>query len=225
MLATPMNIKEIVDKIPRESQVNANDYPVSSRLDDVGAFYLELIELGVQIGSTVPISSAETNSENFTVVAGSNTFVRTIKDVPIQRVDFSYDDVLFFSICEDPRRLIGGMNYGEMRFFANEKQFFVEEGRAGTMRVTYARGGVTQVFTQANYDLGSAWPSPDFLPEVFHPLLWLKASIDKTKISENRTRLKERHDPLMQLFYNHYNRDAVQESQMVTEEDEQGNYR
>lgn len=220
-----MNIKEIVDRIPKEGQINANDYSVASRLSDCGAIYLQLIEHAVQIGSTVPMSAAEDTSEDFTVVAGSNVFTRTIKDVPILRVDFSYDDVLFFPICEDPKRLIGGMNYGEMRFFANEKQFFAEEGRAGTMRVTYARGGVTQVFTQANYDLGSAWPSPDFLPEVFHDLLWLKPSIWKTKISEVRTALEGRHDPLMDLFYNHYGRDALQTSQIVTEEDEGGNYR
>ncbi len=220
-----MNIKEIVDRIPKEGQINANDYPVASRLADCGAIYLQLIEHAVQIGSTVPISNAETTSEDFTVVAGSNTFTRTIKDAPILRVDFSYDDVLFIPVCEDGSRLIGGINVGETRYFGNEKQIFVEEGQAGTLRVTYARGGITQVFTQTNYDLGSAWPSPDFLPEVFHDLLWLKPSIWKTKISEVRTALESRHDPLMELFYNHYGRDAVQTSQMVTEEDEQGNYR
>lgn len=221
-----MNIKTIVDRIPKESQVNGNDYPVSSRLEDCGSFYLQLIEHAVQIGSKVPMSAAETTSEEFTVVAGSNTFTRTISDVPILRVDFQHDGgTIFDPVCNDPSRLIGGVSVGETRYFANEKQFFVEEGRAGTMRVTYARGGITQVFTQANYDLGAAWPSPDFLPEVFHDLLWLKPSIDKTKISENRTRLEKRHDPLMQLFFNHYNRESAHGSQIITEEDEEGNYR
>lgn len=220
-----MNIKEIVDRIPKEAQINANDYPVSSRLSDCGSIYLQLIEKGVQIGSTVPLSAGEAVSENFTVVAGSNTFTRTIKDVPIQRVDFSYDGVLFHPICEDGSRLIGGINVGETRYFANEKKVFVEEGQAGTLRVTYDRGNVTQVFTTANYELGSGWPSPDLLPEVFHDLLWLKPSIWKTKISEIRTALQDRHDPLYELFENHYGREATQTSMLVTEEDERGNNR
>lgn len=225
-----MNIKTIVDRIPKEGQINASDYPVASRLVDCKSYYLQLVEKIVQIGSEIPGSDApnatDKTTEEFTVVEGSNSFFRTIPDVPILRVDFAYTGTTLFNpVTKDPRRLIGGLNVGTMRFFGNEKQFFVEEGKAGTMRVTYARGGVTDVFTQANYDLGSGWPSPDFLPEVFHDLLWLKPSIYKTKVKEVKTSLVERYDPLWELFVNHYGRDALPEVDMYTDEDEEGNYR
>ncbi len=220
-----MDIKKIVDRIPKESYVNVSDYPTTNRIDDINAFYLYLIELAVQIGSKVPISKAETTTETFTVVAGSNVFTRTIKDVPILRVDFKYDgNDQYNPITHDQSRLIGGINVGKTRYFANEKQFFVEEGSAGTLRITYARGGVT-LFTDADYALGAGWPSPDFLPETFHDLLWLFPSIQKTKLPEVKSNLIDRYKLLMDLYMNHYKRDSATDTVFVTEEQEKGNYR
>lgn len=220
-----MNIKQIVDRIPKESYVNVADYPVINRIDDVNSFYLYLIEMAVQIGSKVPISRAETTTETFTVVNGSNVFTRTIKDVPILRVDFKYENTDQFNpITEDQSRLIGGVNVGKTRYFANEKQFFVEEGFAGDLRITYARGGVT-LFTQADYDLGAAWPSPDFLPDTFHDLLWLFPAIQKTKLPEVKSTLIDRYKILFDLFSNHYGRDSATTVEIVTDETEEGNYR
>lgn len=213
-----MHIKSIADKIISESQVNARDYSVADRIDDINQIYLEKVEHAVQIGSTVPISAAENTSEEFTVVADSNVFTRTIKDVPIIRVDFRYaGGSQFTPVTQDQARLIAGVSIGEQTYFANEKQFFVEEGIAGTLRVTYARGGVT-LFTVADYELASAWPSPDHLPTVFHPLLWLYPAFDACRNKEVKAALGARIERLDPLFYNHYSRNSAVDSEFITEE-------
>ncbi len=221
-----MNIKEIADKALKESDVQANDWTVADRIEDVNSFYLRLLEKSVQIGSKVPISNSEDIDEEFTVVDGSQTFVRTIPDVPIVRVDFQpTGSTQFVKVKEDPTRFVSGWNHGEIRFWANEKQFFVEEGTGGTLRITYARGGVT-LFVLADYSLGTP-PSPDFLPETFHDLLWLKPSYRQARMykRDRATGLKEELEDLQLLFDNHYGRDAVQDLSFITEEQQRGNNR
>lgn len=221
-----MNIKEIAIKALKESGVQANDWSIADRIADANSIYLRLIEKAVQIGSKVPISKAEDVSEEFTVVVGSNTFTRTIKDVPIVRVDFAHtDSTLFHKLEEDQSRQIGGWQTGDTRFFANEKQIFVEEGQAGTLRMTYARGGIT-LFTAADYDLGTP-PSPDWLPETYHDLLWLRSAYRQAKKfkKDNAASLAEEIIELQTLFDNHYGRDAVQDLSFTTDEYERGNNR
>lgn len=221
------NIKEIVDKILKESDVQASSYSVADRVADVNAEYLKLVERAVQIGSKTPISAAEEVSEEFTVVAGSNEFERTIPDVPIVRVDFQRTgSTLFEPVTPDPSRLIGGWLDGVVKYFADEKRFFVEEGVAGTLRVTYVRGEIT-LFTAADYALGSGWPTPDFLPATFQPLLWLKPAYKAAKKynPEKAAAIADDIVELMQLFNNHYGRQSAYDSQFVTEEGERGNNR
>lgn len=215
------NIKELVDRIPREADIQTNNYSVNARITDINSTLLKLVEKSVQIGSKVPISSGEANSEEFEVVSGLNTFVRTIKDVPIQRVDFKHaGSSLFSGIPYDQRRLIAGVNFGGLRFWANEKQIFVEEGVAGTARITYARGAVT-LFTAADYALESGWPTPDILPATFHDLLWLIPAYRQSKYykKDRAAAIKEERDELMDLFNNHYGRESATNSALVTEDD------
>lgn len=222
-----MHIKEIVDNIIKEADVQANSFSVADRIARVNARYLFYIEKAVQIGSKVPISDAETVSETFTVVAGSNTFTRTIADVPIRRVDFQHENSSYFDcIPYDQSRKISGVNFGEMRFWADEKRVFVEEGYAGTLRVTYDRGTVT-LFTVADYELASGWPSPDWLPETFHDLLWLDPSyVASRKYNKGRSAyLKEERDELRELFFNHYGRESALNSAFETDDEIRGNYR
>lgn len=222
-----MNIKEITDKIIKEADVQSNSYSVADRIEDINKRYLFYIEKAVQIGSKVPISEAETTSETFTVVSGSNTFTRTIQDVPIKRVDFQFDGSnVFYGVPFDQSRMIAGINFQDMRYWANEKQMFIEDGYAGTLRVTYDRGAVT-LFTVADYELGSGWPSPDFLPEVFQPLLWLDpAYVASRKYSKGRSAyLKDERDELRDLFNNHYGRESAVDSAFESEADREGNYR
>jgi hypothetical protein len=213
-----MHIKTIADKIIEESQVNARDYVIATRIEDINQTYLEKVERAVQIGSAVPLSSGEAVSEEFTVAAGSNVFTRTISDVPIVRVDFQYSaDAPFRMVTEDPYRLIEGIQDGNQTFFADEKRLFVEEGRVGTARVTYARGGVT-LFTVADYELASGWPSPDHLPTTFHPLLWLYPAYDQCRNKDIKAALAQRIERLDPLFYNHYARESATDSEFVTDE-------
>jgi hypothetical protein len=222
-----MNIKEIADKIIKEADVTTANYQIADRIVDINSMYLRLVEKAVQIGSKLPISNGEANSETFTVVSGSNTFTRTMKNVPIVRVDFKHEDAEIYQAVDfDNSRLISGVNFGEMRFWANQKQVFIEEGYAGTLRVTYARGAVT-LFTVADYNLGSAWPSPDWLDEVFHDLLWLKLAYRQAKMykKDRAAGIKEELDELQTLFDNKFGRDSIHDSAFSTDEGERGNNR
>jgi hypothetical protein len=222
-----MNIKEIADKIIKEADVTTANYQIADRIVDINSMYLRLVEKAVQIGSKLPISNGEANSETFTVVSGSNTFTRTMKNVPIVRVDFKHEDAEIYQAVDfDNSRLISVVNFGEMRFWANQKQVFIEEGYAGTLRVTYARGAVT-LFTVADYNLGSAWPSPDWLDEVFHDLLWLKLAYRQAKMykKDRAAGIKEELDELQTLFDNKFGRDSIHDSAFSTDEGERGNNR
>lgn len=209
-----MNIKKIVDKITREADISPAQYLVVDRLEDVNDKYQELIELAVQIGSTVPISKPETFSETFTItLTQSQTLTRTIKDAPIQRVDFMPEGgTQYEKVSEDPERRINVWCGCGLKFFANEKQIFIEDGRAGTLRITYTRGNVV-LFTEADYNNATP-PSPDWLPETFHPLLWLEPATYQAELykKDRAVALRNKLTKLQNLFFSHYNRSAVQNS-------------
>lgn len=214
-----MNIKEIVDKIIVESDVQASQYPIANRIDDVNAKYLEYIEKATQIGSKEPISGLEVFSETFTVVSGSNTFTRTIKDIPIVRVDFMHTgSSRYCRVTEDPGRKIGFICGCGMKFFADEKRIFVENGLGGTIRVTYAHGAIT-LFTLADYSLDPP-PSPTWLPITFQKLLWLEpATVTAEFYKKDRAvSLRNQLTRLETLFDNHYSRNAVQSLRFETSE-------
>lgn len=215
-----MNIKRIVDKIVIESDVSPAEYPVADRIEDVNSEYLSYIEKSVQIGSKEPASEAETTEEIFNVTSGSNTFIRTIKDVPIQRVDYkSLNGSKWVRLERDLSRGVNTWCGCNITFFANEKEIFVENGRDGEIRVTYARGQVV-TFTLGDYNSPNP-PSPDFLPETFHDLLWLRPALYQAEMykKDRVSYLRNRLERLETLFNNHYGRDAVNTSQLRTEED------
>jgi len=215
-----MNIKQIVDKIVKEADVSPAQYTVADRIVDVNEKYLILIEKAVQIGSTVPISKAETFSETFVITqTESQTLVRTIKDTPIQRVDFMQDGATQYQKVEvDQTRSINGWCGCGLKFFANEKQIFIEDGQVGTIRITYTRGDIV-LFTEADYNNVTP-PSPDWLPETYHPLLWLEPALFQAQLykPERVSAIASRLNQLQGLFFNHYGRDAVQNSAFETKE-------
>lgn len=205
------NIKEIVDLICIEGDLSPSQYPVSNRVTNVNSEYAKLIEEAVQIGSDEPIANAEARSETFTTVNPMelNTFTRTIKNVPVFRVDFQYPGGTRWEPMEqDALRPNNEFCFLDMKFYSDEKQFYVENARPGTFRVTYARGAVT-FFTTADYSLPSP-PKPDWLPPVFHDLLWLIPAYDKAQDykPERAASLKNKIDQLKIMFRNHYIRKA-----------------
>lgn len=213
-----MNIKQIVDKIPKEADINPNEYVVADRIDDVNSRLLILIERANQIGSNQPMNDGEDISEDFTVVAGSNAFDRTIKNVPILRVDWRPNNTSRWCRLElDKTRAINTWAYCDIKFFANEKEIFIENGRAGELRVTYSRGEVT-LFTVADYNNVTP-PSPDILPIEFHDLLWLYPALRQARIyKEDRVAgLEAEVNELQELFDNHYGRNASTESKFRVE--------
>lgn len=213
-----MNIKQIVDKIPKEADINPNEYVVADRIDDINSRLLILVERANQIGSNQPMNNDEDISEDFTVVAGSNTFDRTIKNVPIQRVDWRPNNTSRWCRLDlDKTRAINTWAYCDIKFFANEKEIFIENGRAGELRVTYSRGTVT-LFTVADYSATPA-PSPDILPIEFHDLLWLYPALRQARIykKDRVDGLEADVNELQELFDNHYGRNASTDSKFRVE--------
>lgn len=215
-----MDIKQIVDKIVKEGDLNPNEYSVADRIVDVNEWYLYYIEKAMQIGSREPISASEAVSETFTVVTGSNVFNRLKQDIPIMRVDFQFaGSSTWQKVTEDISRLIGGFECFEMKFFADEKRVWVENGQNGTLRVTYAHGGIT-LFTTADYSMSTP-PEPEFMPIEFRKLLWLRpATIQAEYYKKDRAvSLRNQLTEVENLFINHYRRGSSINGKIVTDED------
>lgn len=213
-----MNIKDIVDKIPKEADINPAEYTVPDRLVDVNSIARQLREKSIQIGSKEPMSNEEPISETFTIVQGSNTLTRTIKDSPIFRVDFKATGATRWCRLDlDESRGINTWCGCEITFFANEKQVFVENGRAGDIRITYVMGSIAD-FDMADY-LDYNPPSPDWLPEAFHDLLWLYPALDQANYykKDRVPRLEAKLNNLQTLFNNRYKRNAITTSQIKTD--------
>lgn len=222
------DIKQIVDKIIVEADLNPAEYPVEDRIGDVNESYLYYREKAMQIGSSEPISADEAVSETFTVVPGSNVFTRLKMDIPILRVDFQFaGSSTWQPITEDASRLIGGFYCCNMKFFADEKRVFVENGQNGTLRVTYAHGGIV-LFTTADYS-ASIPPEPDWLPREFRKLLWLNPATTQAEYykKDRAVSLRNQLERLEVLFENHYKRKSVINGRIETDEGNCGgsNYR
>ena len=209
-----LDITEIVDNIVIEGDLNPSEYPVANRIRNINSVYLKYIELGVQIGSKEPLAQPEAVSEVFSILSlasGSHELDRTIIDAPIQRVDFrATGSSKWQRLDEDLTRAIGSFCGCEMDFFASEKQIFVENGRDGEVRVTYARGDII-LFTEADYGATSPAVYPTFLPGIFQDILWLEpATIQAEYYKKDRApSLRNQLTDLQTLFRNHYGRNSA----------------
>lgn len=214
-----MNIKTIADKIIKEGDLNAVEYTVADRVDDINTEYLALIEHALQIGSKIAPTSGGTDSETLTLVDGDNTFTRTIKDTEIIKVEYRANiDSRWECIDHDPKLCLNCYTSLDMRFSANEKQIFIKDARAGLCRVTYNRPAIV-LFTAADYALGTP-PEPVWLPETFHPLLWLKPTLNQSGYykKDRYQVLQNQYDTLFELFDNHYQRNASYNMEFETDE-------
>jgi hypothetical protein len=204
-----MNIKKIADKIIKEGDINPREYTIEDRIDDINTEYLALIEHATQIGSKFPMTDGTTDSEIFTLVAGDNTFTRTIKDTEIVKVEFRIDtESRWDCLDHDDKKCLNCYSLMDMRFSANEKQVFIKDARDGFARITYNRPAIT-LFTLADYSLPIP-PSPDWIPETFHPLLWLRPTLNQAGYykKDRYEVLKAQYADLFELFTDHYERNA-----------------
>lgn len=222
------DIKQIVDKIVKEGDINPAEYTVEDRIADVNEHYLYYIEKATQIGSSEPISVGEAISEQFNVVAGSNSFTKLNPDIPMLRVDFQFDGSSSWeTVTQDTSRFIGGFDYCGMRFFADEKRVFIENGQVGKLRVTYARGGII-LFKTSDYSLSTP-PEPEWLPREFRKLLWLApATIQAEYYKKDRAvSLRNQLTRVEEQFFNHYSRKSATTGRIITESNNCGgnNYR
>ncbi len=216
-----MNIKEIVDKIVKEADLNPAEYSVTDRIIDVNSKYLFLVEWAMQVGSTETISNKETKQEIFTLVDGLNTLTRSIPDNPFYSLEYTTDTIITANTrwCSLAQDTFGYWCNKEcnINISFDEKQIVIEKGRVGSLRVKYARGIVVP-FTDADY-VNATPPSPVWLPSVFQPILWLDpATIQAEYYKKDRAvSLRNQLTRLEQLFYNHYSRNATQVSEIRRE--------
>lgn len=212
-----MNTKQIIDKIVQEADVQPNEYPVADRLLDVNQVILEYIEIANQLGSKEPISAGEVYQETFTVAEGFNEFARTIKDVAIFRVDFqSGASGRYCRLSEDINRNENNWCGCEIDFYADEKRIFVENGRVGTLRVTYVRGDIAPL-TQEDYDNEVV---PTWIPAIFHDLLWLEPTLRQAEFykPDRVAGLRRQRDEKKALFISRYRRNAKLKANIRTPE-------
>ena len=192
-----MTITKILDKIIRESDVNAKEYTLEHRLEDVNEHHFFLIEKATQLGATFGVSGGETSYEEFTLIVGDNTFVRTLPDVPIVKVQYTNHD--------NPKES-NWMDVPKSFFSGNEKEITFFNARAGKARVTYQHGAITK-FTMDDYtnETEITW-----IPETFHSLLWLYPTLGQAGYykKERYVKLRNQYDEMYQLFINHYFRRA-----------------
>jgi len=220
-----MDIQEIADKIIKESDVRADEYIVADRIVDINTEYFKLIEMATQIGSKFPMSAGGDSTEEFTIVDGDQTLTRTIADTSILKMEYRVVATADWECMKrDTELCVNCFSYKNGKFTANEKNIFLEDARAGFVKITYGRANIT-AFTAADYVAGTP-PSPDWLPEVFQPLLWMKPALDVAAIykPDRVKKLSNDRDELMVLFRNHYGRDVETVISVDTSEDEP-NYR
>lgn len=208
-----MNIKEVIDKVWVESDTQINSYPLANVLYDVNARILKLIGRARRIASKEPISNGETFSEIFSISSGSTTHIRTIKDIPLFRVDYkSLTATKWCRISEDESRGINTWCCKKgcccISFFADEKRIFVEDGRDGEIRVTYASGEFVP-FTESNYNSMTP-PEITWIPEEFQDLIWLYPALRQANFYKpDRVRgLTDEIRELQSAFDSHYRRNA-----------------
>ena len=217
-----MNIKEVIDNIWIEADIQKNHYPVENALRDVNARILKLIGKARRIASQEPISNNEVFSEIFTITQESQTFTRTIKDIPIFRVDFKPTGAeKWCRIHEDQSRGINTWCCKDgcccVKYFADEKRVFIEDGRDGELRVTYASGEFTP-FDLDDYNAPNP-PEITWIPEEFQDLIWLYPALRQARnYKTNRvTGLVEEITELQLAFDSHYRRNAQWNQQIETD--------
>ena len=204
-----MNILEISNKASQEAYIPANEWPASSRIEDINEEHRLLKEEAGMIGSEFGIADSSPKYEDFTLVVGDNTFTRTIPNIGIRFVQYRESATANWRWLDiDPRPGHNSYYYLDMRFIADEKEITVKDARAGEIRVTYERSATTD-FTEADLALGTP-PSPDWLPEEFHPLLWLGPVLNQKIDEDTRKRLTPRYERVKGLFDLHYERFATQ---------------
>lgn len=221
-----MNIKDIVDKIIKEGDINPTHYTPTDRLVDVNSARRFLREKATQLGARFPaLATGEALTQTETTVQGDNTFTRDVPYANIVSVEFSHDGTYYDDLV--PRHILTKKNVasriGDVEFKADEKNITIKDALAGTIRITYEHGNLTD-FDIDDYNAGTP-PTPDDIPTFAHDLLWMRPLLMQTAFykSERYAIIKERYDELFDMFLNHY--DRVSENDLGTFNVVQDNHR
>lgn len=218
-----LNIKQIVDRITSEGDLNRAHYTVADRLIDVNTEQRKLIEIANQYGSKYRISNAEENQETFTIVDGDNEFTRDIPNVNIVKWEWTNlatpEERDWQELTEGDHEKLEWYIRG-MRVTADEKKIKVKDAYAGKIRVTYERGLITD-FDLGDYDTSEP-TEITWIDRLYQPLLYLGPMLPKLakfKKGNFYTAQKKVYDDLLELFINKYSRNAVISDQLDIEDD------
>ena len=211
-----MNILELSDKASVESYLPTNEWPVANRIEDINTEQRLLKEEAGQIGSEQNIADSGDTSEEFTLIAGDNTFTRTILNIGIKFIQYRESATADWRWLDyDSRPGHNTFYHLNMRFTADEKEIVVNDARVGFIKVTYERSSTVD-FTVADLSLGTI-PSPDWLFSEAHDLLWIGPVLAQKIDEERRKILIARYDRIKLLFDNHYERFATQDGEIEAE--------
>lgn len=215
-----MNIKRITDRIYKEADVNRREYVMEDVIDDVNQEYLFLIEKARQIGPSVPMGDGAAVTQTMTnVTKGETQFSRNIANVGIVKVEYRYVNNEEWQ-CMDKDDLCATCRKCEVATFrAYERDIYITSNVDSIdVRITYDRP-LIQKFTVADVSLTTP-PEPLFLPEEFHPLLWMKPALTQTGYfkTERYPVLQARYEELFEQFSQHYRRGAQYEAYVETNE-------
>ena len=166
-----MNIKQIVDKIIKEADVNASEYTVEDRLEDIHQTRLFLATLTRQIGS----DTQKKVSQSEVLVLGDQSFTKTFKHAEIDKIEYKATGGAErdFTCLEKREDCQGGScsgRIGAMTYTEDTDTVYIWEALVGELRITYKDDRITK-WVLADYTTGTV--TPDELKEVYHPLLWM----------------------------------------------------
>lgn len=203
-----MNIKQIVDKIIKEADINPSEYTIEDRLEDIHQTRLEL-----QTRKRLAGMDTQTKIEQTEVlVDGDQSFAKVYKNAPIIKIEYrstggSEQDYICLTKRKD---CVGGKcsrHFGTMAYTEDTDNVYIWQGLAGELRVTYADDTITE-WVLADYTTGTAEPTE--LKKVFHKLLWMEQVLRHTgyysKERYEQTRIER--DALYEQFIDDVNNEV-----------------
>jgi len=201
-----MKIKQIVDKVITEADVNKSKYTTTERLVDIHQVRLELNELKMQVA---PYDNVKPTKDEV-LVAGDQTFTRTITHKDIVSIEYRVDANDDWRCLDKAKNCEGGTcgsPLGKMRYSYDTDTIYIWDGEVGNIRITYSLASIVE-WVDADYAADTK--SPDELDEVYHALLWMTLVMRHAGYysKERYEQIAIEYNRLYDLYISHIQRNA-----------------
>lgn len=195
-----MNIKNLVDRIISESDVNPDEYTVVSRLEDIHQTRMELAALTRMAGTDVQTETEQTE----TLVAGDQIFAKSYRHADLIRVEYKpIGSMVSQYRCLDRRVDCTGRGctvaLGQMAYTEDSGNVYIWDGFVGDLKFTYTDDQIVE-WVESDYDDEIAEATE--LKEVYQKLLFLAQVVRHAGYysKERYEQLSIEHDSLFSLF-------------------------